>query len=446
MATCPKFVLAVCLVASPALAQQPAGAPPPRNDLLTIYRDALANDPTFASARFAQQAAVEIEPQARSTLLPNVSAGLGATRSYYDSRTPDLSRNFNGWGPSIAASMPIYRAQNWDSLSQARIAVTQSTYVLEQARQDLVLRVAQAYFDVLGAQDDVTAIEANKQAVSEQLAQAKREFEVGTKTIVDTHEAQARYDLIVAQEQVALGTLIVRQNALRAIIGRDPGTLLPLREPLDLSPPSPRDVETWARQAEDRSYSVQIAQANAEIARVEIKRQRDAYLPTVDLVASASQNRADGSISTTNSNTIRSGSIGVQLNVPIYTGGLIQSRVREALANEEKSRQDLEAARRTSAQAARGFYTGVDYGLSQVRALESAEVSAKSQLDSTRLGYRVGIRINLDVLNATTHLFATQRDLKKARYDYLLNGLRLENAVGSLDEDDLTTINALLVR
>ena len=440
-----KLLLAALVAAAPVFAQQPS-APPARNDLLTIYRDALANDPTYASARFAQQAAVEVEPQARSALLPNVSAAVGASSNYFNSRTPDFSRTYSSWGPSISASMPLYDSVANETLSQAKISVAQSTYVLEQARQDLILRVSQAYFDVLAAQDDLTAIEANKQAVSEQLAQARREFEVGTKTIVDTHEAQARYDLIVAQEQVALGTLIVRQNALRAIIGRDPGTLLALREPLNLSPPNPRQVETWARQAEESSYSVQIAQANSDIARIEVKRQRDAYLPTVDLVASANQNRSDGTISTNFSNTTRGGSIGVQLNVPIYTGGLIQSRVRQALANEEKSRQDLEGSRRTAAQAARGFYTGVDYGLSQVKALESAEVSARSQLDSTRLGYRVGIRINLDVLNATTQLFLTQRDLKKARYDYLLNGLRLENAVGSLDEADLDTINALLAR
>ena len=440
-----KLLLAALVAAAPVFAQQPS-APPARNDLLTIYRDALANDPTYASARFAQQAAVEVEPQARSALLPNVSAAVGASSNYFNSRTPDFSRTYSSWGPSISASMPLYDSVANETLSQAKISVAQSTYVLEQARQDLILRVSQAYFDVLAAQDDLTAIEANKQAVSEQLAQARREFEVGTKTIVDTHEAQARYDLIVAQEQVALGTLIVRQNALRAIIGRDPGNLLALREPLNLSPPNPRQVETWARQAEESSYSVQIAQANSDIARIEVKRQRDAYLPTVDLVASANQNRSDGTVSTNFSNTTRGGSIGVQLNVPIYTGGLIQSRVRQALANEERSRQDLEGSRRTAAQAARGFYTGVDYGLSQVKALESAEVSARSQLDSTRLGYRVGIRINLDVLNATTQLFLTQRDLKKARYDYLLNGLRLENAVGSLDEADLDTINALLAR
>ena len=205
-------------------------------------------------------------------------------------------------------------------------------------------------------------------------------------------------------------------------------------------------IEIWARQAEDASYLVAVARANADIAQRETQRAKDGFKPTVDLVASVNQNRGSGSATIDTSNTTRTGSVGVQLNWPLYTGGLTQSRVREALANEDKTRQDLEVARRNAAQSARQAYTGVDFGLAQVRALESAEVSSKSQLESTRLGYRVGVRINLDVLNATTQLFNTQRDLKKSRYDFLVNGLRLQSAAGSLDDGDLQAINALLAR
>lgn len=419
---------------------------PARNDLLTIYRDAVQNDSVFASARFARQAADEREPQARAGVLPSVNAGLGVSATNLDSQTPNFNRTFTGWGPSLSLAMPLYRPQNWEAITQAKLSVVSAEATLAQARQDLILRVTQAYFDVLAAQDALEAILENKKAVAEQLAQAKREFEVGTKTIVDTHEAQARFDQTVAQEQTARGDLIVKQNALRAIIGRDPGQLAPLRDPPILAAPQPGDVEAWAKQAEENSYGVAVAKATAEIAQRETKRQREGQLPTVDLTASLSQNRADGSSTTVGTNTTRAGSIGVQLNFPLYTGGLIQSRVREALANEEKSKQDLESARRTAAQLARQAYTGVDFGLAQVRALESAEVSAKSQLESTRLGYRVGVRINLDVLNATTQLFNTQRDLKKSRYDFLVNGLRLESAAGTLDEKDVETLNALLAR
>ncbi len=434
-------IAALLLPVGTSWAQQPQ-----RSDLLTILQDALGNDATFASARFARQAATEREPQALSATKPAVSAGFGASLSNYDSRSPDVNRTFYSWGPSLNFSMPLYRPQNWEAVTQAKLSVQAAGATFEQARQDLLLRVTQAYFDVLAAQDSLEAIAANKKAIAEQLAQAKREFEVGTKTIVDTHEAQARYDQIVAQEQVALGDLIVRRNALRAIIGRDPGQLVPLREAPQLVAPMPTDIDVWTRQAEEASYAVAVARANAQIAEREIQRAKYGERPTVDLVASAQVSRSDGSTISTAANTSRNGTVGVQLTWPLYTGGLTQSRIREALANEERSKQDLELARRNAAQAARQAYTGVDFGLAQVRALESAEVSAKSQLESTRLGYRVGVRINLDVLNATTQLFNAQRDLKKSRYDFLVNGLRLQAAAGSLQEEALQGINALLAR
>ncbi len=432
-----------------ALAGSSWAQAPARNDLLTIYRDAVQNDSVFASARFARQAAGEAEPQARSAVLPNVNLGVGASDSYVDfsaSAPYGFSRNYWSWGPSLSLSMPLYRPQYFEAITQAKLSVVGAEATLAQARQDLILRVAQAYFDVLAAQDTLAAILESKKGATEQLAQAKREFEVGTKTIVDTHEAQARYDQTVAQEQTARGDLIVKQNALRAIIGRDPGVLAPLRDAPELSSPQPKDVEAWAKRAEDSSYGVAIARASAEIAQRETVRQRDANLPTVDLTASAAINRQSGSSTNNIFGDVRSGTIGVQLNYPLYSGGLIQSRIRQALANEEKAKQDLESARRTASQSARQAYTGVDFGLAQVRALESAEVSAKSQLESTRLGYRVGVRINLDVLNAETQLFNTQRDLKKARYDFLVNGLRLKAASGTLEDRDVAAVNALLQR
>lgn len=415
-----------------------------KNDLLSIYRDALANDAVFASARFARQAADERPPQARAGILPNVTAGLGITQTYFNADPPDVSRNFRAWGPTLTLTMPLYRPQNWDALDQAKLAVTSAEATFVQARQDLILRVTQAYFDVLAAEDNLAAIEANKRGASEQLAQARREFEVGTKTIVDTTEAQARFDQIVAQEQVARGDLIVKRNALRAIVGREVGALRPLAEQPQLNPPQPDDVEAWAKRAEDSNPNVAAAAAAAQIAAIETRRNRHGHYPTLDLVASARQDRSNGSATSSLESTTRTGTVGLQLTIPIYSGGLIQSRVREAIANEEKARYDLETARRNAAQGARQAYTGVNYGLTQVRALESAQKSAQAQLDSTRLGYQVGVRINLDVLNAQTQLFGTQRDLKRARYDFLVNGLRLKSAVGDLTEKDLEAINALL--
>jgi outer membrane protein len=440
-----------CLVAL-AAAGACTGAQAAASDLGAVLNEALANDPVYASARFAQEASAEAEPQARAALLPNLSASAAINTTNYhfvsgdNQSVPSFAQTFTSWGPTLNVALPLYRAQLWDSLSQSRLSVRQGQLQFAQAREDLIVRVAQAYFDVLASSDALAAIQTNKQAISEQLAQAQREFEVGTKTIVDTHEAKARYDLALAQEQVALGDLVVKKSALRAIVGRDMGELATLRDAPELTPPQPSDVEAWARNAEENNFTVQAAHATSEIARRETVRARDAYQPTVDLSGSVQWQHSNGQPLLPIASNATSGTIGLVATVPLYTGDLLQSRIREARANESRAAQDLEAARRNAAQAARQAYTGADYGLAQVRALESAETSAKTQLESTRLGYEVGVRINLDVLNANTQLFNTQRDLKKARYDFLVNGLRLKAASGTLEDRDVAAVNALLQR
>ena len=441
-----------CLVVS-AFAGACSASHAAGTDLTAILNQALTNDPVYGSARFAQEASLEAEPQARAALLPNVSLSASVNETRYHLVTEQTQfessyvQTFTSWGPTLQVSLPLYRAQLWDSFSQSKLAVRQSELQFAQAREDLIVRVAQAYFDVLASSDALLAIQTNKQAISEQLAQAQREFEVGTKTIVDTHEAKARYDLALAQEQVALGDLVVKKSALRVIIGRDVGDLAPLREAPELAAPQPPDVEAWARNAEQSNFSVQAARAATEIAQRETVRARNAYRPTVDLSGSVQwQHANNGSPQIPFTYNATSGAVGLIATVPLYTGDLLQSRIREAHASEHRAEQDLEAARRNAAQSARQAYTGTDYGLAQVRALESAETSAKTQLESTRTGYEVGVRINLDVLNANTQLFNTQRDLKKARYDFLINGLRLKAATGTLEDRDVQAIKALLQR
>ncbi len=451
-----KRTMRSCRVALPmVLAGSFSLAASAANNLTGVLNEALANDPVFASARFAQQASAEAEPQARSALLPNVSLSAGVNTTNYrflsddqnpQTGVPSFTRTFTSWGPTLQLALPLYRAQLWESLSQSRLIVQQGEAQFAQAREDLVVRVAQAYFDVLASNDALAAIQANKQAISEQLAQARREFEVGTKTIVDTHEAKARYDLALAQEQVALGDLIVKKSTLRAIVGHDTGELATLSETPALVPPRPANIETWARSAEQANYAVLAARAASEAAHHATQVARDAYRPTLDLTGSVQWQRSTATSLYGFGNTVTASGVGIVATVPLFTGGMLQSRIREAKADEFKAEQDLEAARRNASQSARQAYTGTDYGLAQVRALESAEVSAKSQLDSTRVGYQVGVRINLDVLNANTQLFNTQRDLKKARYDFLVNGLRLKAATGTLEDGDVRAVNALLKR
>jgi outer membrane protein len=314
---------------------------------------------------------------------------------------------------------------------------------LKIAEQDLVLRTAQAYFDVLIAQDSVQLAEAQKTAITEQLAQAKRNFEVGSATITDTHEAQARHDLTYAQEISAQNNLEIKRSALQQLINELPQNLKPLGPRFRLDAPLPADMEKWVGNAQLNSPQLVIAHAAVELAEKEVEKNRGGHLPTVDLVANYSTSNANGSsfgvgIDSTNK------SIGVQLNVPIFQGGAINSKWREAEANRERARQDLENARRSVAQQTRQSYLGVVSGIAQVQALQQALVSSESVLEASKLGQEVGVRTNLDVLNAQQQLYSTRRDLYQAEYNFLLSELRLKASVGELDEAELAKVNQAL--
>jgi len=356
-----------------------------------------------------------------------------------------LAYNTNAY--LVTLSQPVFRAQNWIAIDQAKLQVMQAEAILASAGQDLALRVSQAYFDVLLAQDNVALSESQKAAISEQLAQAKRNFEVGTATIVDTLEAQARYDQANAKEIADKNDLEVKRRALQLLIGNVPEFLLPLKDPLVLAPPVPADIEAWVSTGHESSYNVVSARANAEIAIREVDRQRAGHLPTIDLSATYGEgyNPTTSTASLLGSNTI-TGSVGLTLSVPIFSGGLTQSRVREALANRERANQDLENTERTVAQSVRTNFLNVTSGIAQVRALEQALASTQSQLDSTILGRDVGVRTSVDVLNAQQQVYQTRRDLQQARYNYLISTLRLKAAAGTLTDTDLELVNRTLGR
>lgn len=416
-------------------------------DLMQVYREAQENDAAFAAARHTAEAGREKLPQGRAGLLPNV--GLSANTvwnendiAFHNGHTLGKPR-FNSNGYQLTLSQPLFRWQNWVAYDQSKLQVAQAEANLAQARQDLILRTAQAYFDVLNAGENLTAVRANKAAIVQQLELAKKSFEVGTATITDTHEAQARFDLANAQEIAAESDLEVKRRTLQAIIAKEPGTLAGLRKSAELTPPQPSDMNTWVNAAEKDSITVQVAQANADLAAREVDRQRAGHYPTLDLVANYGEAKsfastALGLIDTQYQN------VGLQLNVPLFQGGLVASRQREASANRAAAVSTLENVKRTAALSARQSYLGVANGLAQVRALKAALVSSQSALESNKLGYEVGVRINIDVLNAENQVYVTRRDLAKATFDTLLAQLRLKAAVGALSEDDVAQINALL--
>jgi outer membrane protein len=422
-------------------------------DLLSIFRDALANDAVYASARYTLQAGREALPQGRAGLFPTIAASANTVRNDVDvsPRQPSAafvpgSRVFNTNGFSITLTQPVFRWANWQTYEQSKLSVMQAEATFAQAGQDLAVRVAQAYFDVLNAQDTLQVAQAKKTAIAEQLAQAKRNFEVGTSTIVDTNEAQSRYDLVIAEELAAQNDVAVKRTALEQIIGRPPGELSGLKSDIVIPAPQPAQITRWVEAAETGNYAIKALQAAAEVAARNIEIQRAGHFPTLDLTAARNRNSSTGSATNNIGSDVDSFTLGLQLAVPIYSGGAVDSRVRQAIANRDKAIADVENQKRTAAQNARQFYLGVTSGLAQVRALEAALVSSKTSLDSNKLGYEVGVRINIDVLNAQQQLYTTQRDLFKARYDAIVNSLRLKAAAGSLSEEDITTVSSLLGR
>lgn len=407
-------------------------------NLSEIHQLAQENDPVYAAAQAAWRAGQELLPQAQALMRPAVTASGYLRGSASD--TGSTSKNYGSVGYALSLVQPVYRKQNLETYEQAKLGVTQAERQLQLAQQDLALRTAKAYFDTLLAQDTLTTLEAQKQALEEQLAQAKKSFEVGVSTIVDTHEAQARYDLATSQEIAARNDLEVKRRSLEKMIGREAPALSPLVADIKIPSPQPDAMEAWVQQAEEFNLVVQYRQAALESARREIERQRGSFLPTVDLNARYSDDRNAGY----GAYDARSGVLGLELGWTLYQSGSRTSKVREAVANQEKARSELDNARRQSALDARQAYLGVKSGNAQIKALDQALISSQSQLSSTKLGLDVGVRTRVDVLNAQQTVFSTQKDLAAARYQTLIAGLQLKAAVGALNGDEIKALDAVL--
>lgn len=419
-------------------------------DLLTVYHEARDHDAQYAAARASLDAGREKLPQGRAGLLPTL--GLAANTTWNDTDITSRAtattapRQYNSHAWTATLTQPLFRWQNWAAYKQGEFSVALAEAQFGAAKLDLMVRVAQAYFDVLLAQEAVATAAAQKVAIAEQLEAAKRNFEVGTATITDTHEAQARHDLAVATELAALNDLTVKREALSVLTGKGGETLKTLRRGAQIGRPQPDDMGKWAETAETGSLSVAQARAALEIASQEVGKQRAGHYPTLDVVATRAESGTAFSSTTIGGGgtDIKSNTIGLQLALPIFSGGAVSSKDREAVALREKALADLDNARRQATLAARQAYLGVTSGLAQVTAYEAAVASSQSALDSNKLGYEVGVRINIDVLNAQSQLFDTRQKLVKARLDTLLAQLKLKSAAGNLIEDDLAAINALL--
>ena len=418
--------------------------------LLELYDAARAYDATYLSARAQAESAEYRAAQIGALAKPTVGLGAGSTLARSEAPSGSgLTTTTTTAG--VKGTYAIFNRGNALSIEQSLRSLDVAKADLETAEQDLIVRVAQAYFDVLAAQDVLNSTRANKTGIAEQLASAKRNFEVGTSTITDTREAQARYDRSVAQEIAAENDLRVKRVALEQIVGRPTVEPKPLAQPVALPAVLPLTLDPWVSQADEQNPSVRKARLGLQVAQLETKKARAADGVTVDLNGSVGLQNLNTSLSgaaaaAAGSGTSKSASIGVSINYPLYNGGAIQNRVLEAMKLEEKSRNDLEYVRRLVNENTRRGFLGVQSLSAQVKALEAAEASSKLALESTQVGYRVGVRVNLDVLNAQTLLYTTQSDLAKARYDTLLTSLRLRQAAGQLRPEDIAAINQLLVK
>jgi outer membrane protein len=418
--------------------------------LVDMYEMAKTHDAGYQSAKsqfLANQAKAD---QGKAALLPTVGLSGGVTRSDREMTpaTTTSDYNYTTRTAGINASQPLYRPANLATYQQSQKALEIAQAALKQAEQDLIVRTTQAYFEVLAAQQSLTFVKAQKSAVAEQLASAKRNFEVGTSTITDTREAQARYDLVMAQEIAADNDLRVKKVALELLVGKPDATPLSLSAQAKLPPVTGANAEEWIAQGEQLHPAIQQARVNLDIAKLETSKAQAGHKPTVDFTLGYNAQKNIGGTSVAQfagqQNQINIASAGITANMPIFAGFATQNRIRETLALEDKARSDLEGAQRQVAQATRTAYLGLQSGLGQVKALEAAEASSQAALDANKLGYQVGVRINIDVLNSQSQLYQTKRDLAKARYDVLLGQLKLRQASGTLKAEDLQSINALL--
>jgi outer membrane protein len=439
-----KNAIAVTLVA--ALLASPVAA----EDLLAVYQQAIRNDAQLQAAAAARDAAHELKPQALSFVLPNVQASAETAKNTLRTEstsfvTPSGRTEFNSNYWQLQLVQPLFNWQLIAGLGQADALVRQADNQYAFAEQELMLRTADRYFGVLSASDNLAFAEAEKAAIGRQLDQAKQRFEVGLIAITDIHEAQARYDLTVAQEIDARKRVANAMEALREVTGTGYEALLPLAENLPLQPPAGDDAEAWVEQGIEQNPLVAAAREASEAARKEIERQRAGHYPTLDVSATYLNSSANASrfgAGSDNEDTI----YGLQLNLPLFLGGRTSSLVRQAQKQFLEAQQRLEQQRRATSRETRDAYLGVNVAISRVKALAQALVSNQSALEATELGYQVGTRTSVDVLDAERELFRAKRDLATARYEYVLNVLRLEQASGQLSADDLQRVNGWLAQ
>ncbi len=424
------------------------------HSLMDIYEKARMQDNQFVAAGKALEAALEKLPQARAGLLPaigvsanrNLQIGEGSFSGDGYAGVPHVSREIRAWNWTAQLTQPIFRLSSWATYAQADAQVVQAKEQFFLAEQELIVRTAQVYFDLQLAMQSLQVAQAQLQAMQEQLTLAQRTFEVGTGTITDVHEATAKHALSLAQRVSALNDLTAKQAELEKLVGEymalSPAPLAQISPVLE-----PANVNEWLSLAMSQSPQIRIQQAALIVAEKEVSKSTTAHAPTLDVVANRGAIYSSGALSTPAdlSTRVNSHQTGLQLSIPLFAGGATQSKVREALALEQKAKEELTAAQRITSSQIKQTFAGVINGQAQVDALEAAVEASKNSVESNKIGFKIGTRINPDVLNAEQQLYSTLRDLNKARVDAVMQALKLKATSGTLNADDLLRLDRMMV-
>jgi outer membrane protein len=410
---------------------------------MEAYALAEASDPVYKESIAAYNATLETKPQARSQLLPLVSLNANSMWHDQDISTANGSEqvDFNSYGYSLDLSQPVFHYDRYLAFKQTDSQILQAQAEMDAAHQDLVVRVADRYFKVLAAFDNLAFVRAEKDALSHQLEQIKQRFEAGLSAITDVQEAQAGYDQSAANEILALNLIDNTREGLREVTGQYLMELASLGENIKLATPQPEIIDDWTAISLEQNLLVVAAKHALDTAQDTIKIEQSGHLPTLDIVATKNFGSSGGRFGSAD---IHDAAIGLELNVPLYQGGLVNSRTRQARYNYDEARERLEQQQRAAQRQTRESFLGVISGISQVQALNQSVVSSESALEATQAGFDAGTRTTVDVVNAQRVVLQAKRLYALARYDYLMNTLRLKQAAGTLSPDDLARINAWL--
>lgn len=411
--------------------------------LLELYDLAVQQDPQYQAARATQASVKKGEEIAGGTLLPSIGLSATANQVHSDIKSGTATDDtYNTQNVAISLSQPLYRRDRWLAVEQSRILSDKADVDFAVVEQGLIIRLAQAYFNVLSAQDTLDFVLADIKAIERQLEQARQRFEVGLIAITAVHEAQAAYDQAKTNRIQAENGLDNAREVLSEIVGKHDFDLDRLIEELKLTSPSPADLASWTEKALDQNPNIIAARNATEVAQKEIEVQRSGHYPTLDLVASHTLSRTQARTGADNDASV----IGLQLALPIYAGGSVTASTEKAQLDFEAAQYSVEQQNRAVMRQVRDAYRGVMASISQVEALEASRISSKSALEATEAGFEVGTRTIVDVLNSQRNLYSTIRDLWQARYNYVLNGLLLKQAAGTLGMTDLQQVNQWLVK